>query len=275
MRGFFRPTAVLSVLALLAAIAGGEPRHASASEAPPAVPTPPSAPRPPASEAAARKVARDRENLLKKCPAPNPAGYIGDPYPFDTCPVSGEAFGPTSVSLIFENAPSHMNERRHLRFCCDECKATFVAKPTAYLAALDRRIIDAQKAGYPISHCLVSIDTKLDPASCVDVVYGNRLYRLSNSVAQGNFVKNLKTYVKAYEGQVAAVQRSKYPLATCVATGVALPGKPVDVVVGARLVRLADEAAVKAFYENPAPALAKLEAAYAAGAGAPTAPKAD
>ncbi|MBL9150092.1 MAG: hypothetical protein JNM94_15500 [Phycisphaerae bacterium] len=228
----------------------------------------------PTQDPGATKALRDRENLLKKCPAPNAAGFIGDPYPFDDCVVSGEKLGPTSVSLIFENAPSHLNEKRHLRFCCEECKAKFLERPTSYLAALDRRIIDAQKAGYPISHCLVAIDTKLDPTTCVDVVYGNRLYRLSNGVAQGNFVKNLKVYVKAYEGQVAAVQRAKYPLTTCVVTGVELPAKPVDIVVGARLVRLANDDAVKAFYKDPAPALAKLEAAYAARATAPATPSA-
>jgi hypothetical protein len=60
---------------------------------------------------------------------------------------------------------------------------------------------------------------------------------------------------------LAAKQRSEYPLKTCVVTGAPLPEKPFDLVIGARLVRLADADAAKRFYEDPARYLKAIDEA--------------
>lgn len=229
---------------------------------PPQPPPPAVAPAP--VRPAPSKADIDRRILQAHSPAPHVGGYIGDPYPLDVCVVSKEPLGPSAVTFIYTDAPSHINEGRHLRFCCDTCLRTFKASPQGYLADLDRRIIQAQKPAYPLRHCPVDIEARIDGAAGVDFVYGNRLYRLSTESARLNFSKSLKRFVPAYEKELMALQRARYPLATCVVTGSALPEKPYDLVIGARLIRLADEAAAARLYADPAPYLAQLEAAYAA-----------
>jgi hypothetical protein len=59
----------------------------------------------------------------EKPPAP-------EPYALDFCVVSGDAFGPTvrGVSLVHEG--------REIKFCCGECKWSFLQEPEKYLKKL-------------------------------------------------------------------------------------------------------------------------------------------
>lgn len=53
------------------------------------------------------------------------------PYPLDTCLVTGDAFGPKVRGL------SMIHEGREIRFCCGECKWTFLEEPEVYLKKLE------------------------------------------------------------------------------------------------------------------------------------------
>lgn len=56
-----------------------------------------------------------------------------EPYPLDTCLVSGDPFGPTvrGVSVVHEG--------REIKLCCGECKWSFLKDPEMYLKGLEDR----------------------------------------------------------------------------------------------------------------------------------------
>lgn len=244
--------AALAALAAVAALATDPP---SAPVSPPATPArAPSGPSTPPTRAET-----DRNTILLRAPKPGPGGFVGDPYPFDTCVVDGTKLGADAATVVLRDTMP-LAEGRQLRFCSAACEAKFKAAPLNYLAKLDEEIRKTQLASYPLDHCIVMIEKKLD-ANAQNVVYGNRLYRMCCDKCVVNFDKNLDRYVRVYEKLLTTKQRGKYPLRTCVVTGVELPEKPFDLVIGTRLVRLADETAAKKFYENPAEYLTKLDEA--------------
>jgi hypothetical protein len=203
----------------------------------------------------------DRLALLLRLPKPNPAGFIGDPYPLDTCIVAGEKLGEKAVTLILKDQRDALQEGRHLRFCCEACLEKFKANPTEYLAKLDAEIIRLQKPQYPLERCLVMLDETLGEDT-EDFVYGNRCYVLCCRKCENNFLKSAGRYVTTYDKAVTGRQRQTYPLDTCIVSGKKLSeskdGKPYDLVIGSRLFRLHSEAEAKVVLENASAYLAKL-----------------
>mgnify|MGYP000420094053 CR=1 FL=1 len=253
-----RPRSLSSATAALAALAA----VAAFASDPPSVPsqtttTPTRAERAPSGPPT--RAETDRSAILMRAPKPGPGGFVGDPYPFETCVVDGTKLGADAVTVVLRDA-APLAEGRQLKFCSAACEAKFNAAPLSYLAKLDEEIRKTQAGSYPLDHCIVMIEKKLD-ADAQSVVYGNRLYRLCCDKCVVNFDKNLDRYVRVYEKLLTTKQRGKYPFSTCVVSGVQLPEKPFDLVIGTRLVRLADEAAAKKFYENPSEYLAKLDEA--------------
>ncbi|MDZ4754911.1 MAG: hypothetical protein SGJ11_10505 [Phycisphaerae bacterium] len=210
------------------------------------------------------KAETDRTSILLKLPAVNAAGFIGDPYPLDTCIVSGEKLGAESVTVILKDMPDALQEGRQIKLCCKACEAKLLANPTEYLRKLDAAIIAQQGASYPLTHCLVMLDETLVEDDHKTVVFGNRLYKLCCKKCVNNFLKGTGRYVGAFDREWTAKQKSKYPLDTCVVTGEKLGDKPVDLMIGYELVRVATNDAAKTVLENPKPYLAKLAAAKTA-----------
>lgn len=206
------------------------------------------------------KAERDRTSILMKAPKPGPGGFVGDPYPLDICIVGNEPLGANAVTVILKDMADPLQEWRHMRFCCDTCVAKFRAEPAKYIAALDKAIIERFDRDFPLDRCIVMIEETLDD-DAERVVYANRVYRLCCRKCITNFQKQTERYTQAYERMLAAKQRSEYPLKTCVVTGAPLPEKPFDLVIGARLVRLADADAAKRFYEDPARYLKAIDEA--------------
>jgi YHS domain-containing protein len=186
-----------------------------------------------------------------KAPKPGPGGFVGDPYPLDVCIVGNEPLGANAVTVVLKDMADPLQENRQIRFCCEQCVAKFRAEPARYIAALDQAIIERFDKDFPLDRCLVMLEETLDD-DAERIVYANRVYRLCCRKCITNFQKQTERYSQAYERMLAAKQRSTYPLKTCVVTGASLPEKPYDLVIGARLVRLADADAAKRFYEDPA-----------------------
>lgn len=203
---------------------------------------------------------RDRTSILMKAPKPGPGGFVGDPYPLDVCIVDNEPLGANAVTVVLTDMTDPLQEHRQVRFCCDACATRFRADPARYIAALDKAIIDRFDKDFPLDRCIVMVEERLDD-DADRIVYANRVYRLCCRKCITNFQKQTERYTVAYERMVAAKQRAKYPLTTCVVTGDPLPEKPFDLVIGARLVRLADADAAKRFYEDPSRYLRMLDAA--------------
>jgi YHS domain-containing protein len=95
-------------------------------------------------------------------------------YALTTCPVSGDKLGGdmgAPVDFVYRN--------RLVRFCCPDCKASFLKDPAKFVAKIDEAVIAAQAKSYPLKTCVVSGEEfggeMGDP---IDFVVGNRLLRL-------------------------------------------------------------------------------------------------
>jgi YHS domain-containing protein len=173
----------------------------------------------------------------KAAEAPKPAStagaWKGDPYLLAVDPVTGEPLGPIEKQVKIEN------DGRELRFANRENADKFQADPKKYLAAVDEKIVRDQKPFYPLDTCVVSGD-KLG-ADAVDLVYKNRLVRLSSREHEATFRKDPAAYVEKLDRAVIAKQGPAYVAKTCPVSSEKLGGEmgdPVDYVIGNRLVRL-------------------------------------
>ncbi|MCC6285666.1 MAG: hypothetical protein IT439_10290 [Phycisphaerales bacterium] len=92
-------------------------------------------------------------------------------YPLKSCLVSGEELGDDAVNVIYRN--------RLVRFCCPMCVKDFEKNAPEMLAKLDEAVKESQRAGYPLTSCLVMPkDTLGDHKEPHEVVLANRLVRL-------------------------------------------------------------------------------------------------
>jgi YHS domain-containing protein len=92
-------------------------------------------------------------------------------YAVSTCPVSGKEIPKDGgVDKVIGN--------RLVRFCCENCPAKYEADPAKYEAKLNSDIINAQKASYPLTTCVVSGEKLGEMGEPRDVVVENRLVRL-------------------------------------------------------------------------------------------------
>jgi len=185
---------------------------------------------------------------------------VGDPYPLDTCIVSGEKLGADAKVVVLSGQKDPLQNGRQMKFCCPKCEASFAAEPAKYIRELDAKIVAAQAKSYPIDHCLVMPDEKLDDGAKT-VVYGNRLYRLCCPKCVRKFGQDPAKWSAAYEKEVVAAQKKAYPLTTCPISGKPLGDGAVDVVVGSRLIRACCPGCVGPIKADPAAAFAKVDAA--------------
>jgi len=200
---------------------------------------------------------------LAVAPLAAAADLVGDPYHLPTCIVSGEKFGPESVTVVLEGMKDPLQNGRQLKFCCPKCEAAFKADPAKYLTDLDARIVAAAPA-YPLQTCLVMSDEKLE-SDAKTVVYGNRVYRLCCKKCVGRFGREPAKWAAEYEKQVIAAQKPGYPLAACPISGRPLGDGAIDLVIGTRLVRVCCPGCVGPVKADPAAAFAKVDAAAKKG----------
>ena len=93
-------------------------------------------------------------------------------YPLDTCVVDGTKLDDSNrLDVVFRN--------RLFRVCSDECQKKLEQSPAKYFALVNRAVVKKQKAGYPLSACVVS-GKPLGP-DAVDHVVGNQLVRLADA----------------------------------------------------------------------------------------------
>jgi len=193
-----------------------------------------------------------------------------DPYPLDTCPVSGEKLGGMGDPIVIQH------EGREFRFCCEKCVKKFKSDSAKFIAQVDEKIIAQQKASYPLDTCVVSGE-ELDE-DAITVVVNNRLIRTCCKKCARKVKSSPEKFLAKIDQAIIAQQSKKYPLQTCPISGEELGGmgKPVDMVIGNRLVRLCCKSCKKKVLKDPAKVLAQVEAAWKksgdgkAGKSAPT-----
>jgi YHS domain-containing protein len=246
--------------ALAAALLASTALAVSSAQNPPAAPAAPAKEAPQETGKAPAKPETQRGAPASKGAKPNVAGFVGDPYPLDTCPVAGEKLGADAVTVVLKDQKDPLQEGRQIRFCCKECVAKFEAKPAEYIAKIDAEIIRLNAASYPLSRCLVMENETLE-GDAKTIVYGNRCYKACCKKCVGSFQRNPGKFVAAYESAVIAQQAENYPLDTCVVSGEKIGEKHVEFVVGSKLVRACCDDCAKKVLTNPAPYLAKITAA--------------
>jgi YHS domain-containing protein len=186
---------------------------------------------------------------------PAKAQFAGDAYLLSTDPVSGGPLGDKPIT--------YQHEGRELRFADQKSLDAFKADPAKYLPKVDEQMIQQQLPFYPLDTCMVSGD-KLggDMGKPVDLIYKNRLVRFCCTDCVKDFQKDPDKFIAKLNDAVIAKQGSTYPLTTCMVSGDKLGGdmgKPVDLVVGNRLVRFCCSSCVKDFNTNPAKFLKMID----------------
>lgn len=174
-------------------------------------------------------------------------------YPLSTCFISGESLIEngkfTGVNVVYRN--------RLVRVCCNKCAAKLTADPVALLSKLDRAMIEAQRAGYPLKTCVVSGEDLSEKAQPVEMLYMNRLVRFCCERCTGKFNKSPGEYMAKIDAAYAQAQRAGAN-ATCPVSGEELDDSAVEVVAGQKLVRLCCEKCAGKLRSEPDAVLSKL-----------------
>lgn len=181
---------------------------------------------------------------------------VGDPYPLSTCPITGKELGTMGDPVL------KLYEGREIRFCCPRCPEKFEKDLAANLARIDEKIIKDQGPFYPLK---TSVVTGKDlPAKPYEFVYGNRLVRVGAEAEKAEFLKDPTKHLAALNKAVVDEQGKDYALKSCPVSKEELGGdmgKPVDLVVAGRLVRLCCKDCKKDVEEDPAKIIAMVDAA--------------
>jgi hypothetical protein len=183
--------------------------------------------------------------------------FGGDPYPLDTCPVSGEKLGAEAVTVVLSGMSDKTLDGTQVRFCCPKCEASFKAEPAKCVGKMNEAIQRSAPA-YPLKGCIVMKDEELEDDAKI-VVWQNRVYKLCCGKCVNKFKADPARFAKEYEAQVAAAQKPGYKATTCPISGKPLGDGAVDVVVNARLVRTCCPGCVGAVKADPKAAFAKVD----------------
>lgn len=158
-----------------------------------------------------------------------------DPYPLDTCPITGQKLGSMGEPIVKKY------DGREVRFCCAGCISKFEADLDASWKKVDEAIVEDQMRYYPVQTCVVSGEPLFENGEDIanNVVYGNRLVRLCCKMCEREFKADPKKYIEKLDEAAAEAQRDEYPLDTCVVAGGKLGsmGDPVEMVIAGRLLR--------------------------------------
>lgn len=187
---------------------------------------------------------------------------VGEPYPLTTCPITGKKLGSMGEPIV------KVYGGREVRFCCGGCPPKFEKDLAASMAKVDEKIIKDQGPLYPLK---TSVVTGKDlPAKPFEFVFNNRLVRLGAESEKADFVKDAPKFLGELDKAVIAAQSKDYPITKCPVGGDALGGdmgKPVDMVLAGRLIRLCCKDCKGDVEKDPAKFIAMVDAARKPGAG--------
>lgn len=189
---------------------------------------------------------------------------IGDPWPLDTCVVSGEKLGSMGDPII------KLHAGREVRFCCAGCIDAFEKDPEKYLSKADEAIIEQQKVFYPLNYCIIDTAESVsgNPEQDSFSVVGNRLFIYCCPPCDEKVRAEPAKYIEILDEAVIKQQADSYPLETCVVSGQPLEsmGGAVNVVVANQLVQLCCAGCKEKVEADPAGTLAKIQDARQAPA---------
>ena len=190
----------------------------------------------------------------KSAAAPSAAAA---PYLLATDPVSGQKLGSDAITI--------QHEGREVRFANEANAKRFRSDPVTYLKKVDAEIVRTQLPSYPLQTCVISGEKLGGMGEPIDYVYQNRLVRFCCPGCKDEFLKDPQGHLKKIDAAVVEQEANTYQLKKCVVSEEDLGsmGKPVDVVLGMRLVRLCCNECAKELAKEPAKYLEKVPAARA------------
>lgn len=212
--------------------------------------------------------------LLLLALAPNPADpptRVGYAWPLKTCIVSGEPLGDGMVVKVLVDEKDPSVNGREVRFCCAKCADTFDANREKYLRDADKAIEALELPVYPAVHCVIMPDEALpdpkgpDAKEAHHVVVGNQLVRTCCAQCVRKVKRNPTAALAKLEKAIVAAQAEAYPLKVCPLSGRELPASPSQTILAGRLVRFCCDGCKASAEKDPAPVLAKLDAAAKKG----------
>tara|TARA_R110002072_G_scaffold141664_3_gene286928 strand:- start:31563 stop:32318 length:756 start_codon:yes stop_codon:yes gene_type:complete len=187
------------------------------------------------------------------------AARVGDAYPFDTCPISGKKLGAMGDPLV------KTYKGREVRYCCGGCTGKFEKDLPASLAKLDAKIIKDQMALYPLKTSVVT--GKALPKKSkkpTDFVFGNRLIRVGGEKEKAKFQKSPAKFLALLNQAVITEQGKGNLFSRCPVSDEpygGIMGKPIDLVVAGRLVRVCCKDCTIEVEKAPAEFIAMVDAA--------------
>ncbi len=208
------------------------------------------------------------EKKVESAPTSRPAPKaeevrIGDPWPLDTCAVSGEKLGSMGDPIM------KIHEGREVRFCCEGCIGMFEKDPEKFLAAADEEIIKQQTPHYPLDYCIIDTSESVsgDPENDSFSVVGNRLFIYCCPPCDKKVRAEPAKYIEILDKAAIEKQSENYPLETCVVSGQPLDsmGGSVNVVIANQLLKICCAGCEKKIEADPAAALAKVAEASSTG----------
>ena len=119
-------------------------------------------------------------------------------YPLDACPMSGKKLGSADSQEV------RTYEGREVRFCGAGCATAFERDLEANLGVLDEKIIEAQKADYPLTKCLVSGSDLGSMGAGYDHVHDNQLVRFCCAGCLETFQQDPGKYLGALSDAYSA-----------------------------------------------------------------------
>ena len=184
-----------------------------------------------------------------------PAWTATDTYPLDTCVVSGRPFAGAKMQVVEV-------EGRKLKLCSPECADKVRNDPQTHIGKLDRAVVEAQLADYPLDRCPVSgkpLGSMGEPAK---IVLDNHLVQLCCKGCTSKAKAKKEEIARSIQAAAYAKQKDTYPLKTCVNTGEKLdPKATIEVMHGPTLLRFCCEDCIAELNKTPAKMVAKLNAA--------------
>ncbi len=200
-------------------------------------------------------------------PRNDPAKDIkSDPYPLDTCPVSGKKLGSMGDAVV------KTYDSREVRFCCGGCVKKFEGDKAGYWKKVDEEIVKAQMPFYPLTDCPIQGGKLGSMGEPVNYVYNNRLVRFCCEDCLPKFLNDPKPTLAKLDEAVLKQQREHYPIATCLVSDEAFGGdmgEPIDRVYNNHLIRFCCKGCVKDFEKTPAKFLSILDEAWKKQGGMP------
>ena len=173
----------------------------------------------------------------------------GDVWPLNTCVVTGEELGSMGDPIV------KVYDGREVRYCCAGCIKTFEKGKEAFLQKADAKIIEQQRAAYPLEVCLNSGEALgKEP---VEAVVGNRLVKTCCKGCLGELQKDPAAAVAKLDQAVIAKQKPDYKNDTCPVSDHKIAGEGVDLVIAGTYVKICCADCKAGALKNPTATIAK------------------